>query len=78
MKRILAAAVLAVFACAVCMYGRSITAARTAEIVDAVVQIDGHLSQGENDTALALSRRLQADWEEMHGQLCLFLQHEHL
>lgn len=78
MKRILAAAALAIVACAVCIFGRCVTEKHTERIAGVMEQIDEKLAQGDTDGALDLSRAIQKDWEDMHGQLCLFLQHEHL
>lgn len=78
MKRVVTAAVLAAFAFAVCIFGRSITAKHTEKITETMAQIDTALAQGDTDKALEISKAFQSEWESMHGQLCLFLQHEHL
>ena len=39
---------------------------------------DELLAEGDTEQALKISEEFQAEWETIHGQLCLFLQHEHL
>lgn len=78
MKRVITALLLAVFAVCVCLVGSAVTDYRTQAIVEAMNEIEEHIQNGDSEGALQLSQNLQKDWEGMHGQLCLFLQHEHL
>lgn len=78
MKRVIAAAFLVVLAIAICLFGRFTTAKHTEEIQTAMAQIDAKLTAGDFAGALEDSRSIQQEWEHIHGQLCLFLQHEHL
>lgn len=78
MKRVITAVIFAVFAVAVCWLGRALTEKHVEEISDTMAQIDSLLEEGDTEQALELSRSFLNEWESIHGQLCLFLQHEHL
>ena len=78
MKRIAAAAVLAAAVLGICVFGRIVTKKQTERIIGVMAEIDNLLENEENGRALEISEDFLAEWESMHGQLCLFLQHAHL
>ena len=78
MKRIAAAAVLAAVVLGICVFGRVMTERQTERIAGVMAEIDTLLADGEKERALEISEDFLAEWESIHGQLCLFLQYAHL
>ena len=78
MKRVVTAALLAVFVLVICTACRMVTEKQVERITDTMVQLDEALLLGKTDEALEISQAFLKDWEGIHDQLCLFLQHEHL
>lgn len=78
MKRIITAAFLAAIVLGICLFGRSVTEKQTGRIAAVMEEIGELLAEGDTEQALKISEEFQAEWETIHGQLCLFLQHEHL
>ena len=78
MKRIITAAFLAAIVLGICLLGRSVSEMPPGRIAADMDEFVVLLAGGGTVQALKIGEEFQAEWETIHGQLCLFLQHEHL
>ena len=78
MRRILAAIILTVAALTVSLTGRLLTDDSITYIQQSMSEIDSLLSENKTHEALQTCGSFLQEWENHHGRLCMFLQHEHL
>ncbi len=78
MKRVITAAVLAVFSVSLCVFSRRLTVRETDYIIQSMETIDSALTSGDAEEALHVSETFRSDWESIHDRLCTVLQHDHL
>ena len=78
MKRSIIAAMLALFVVGISVFGQFRVRCCGEEIINSMETIERHLEAGDRAAALNATQRFLLRWEKMHGEICLYLQHDHL
>ena len=78
MKRLWVSAILFVVLLTVCIWGINTTNRLSAEMTAVVSSAKKAAENGNNDSALALSKKAVSDWNGCHEVLCTYMPHSKL